>query len=444
MELNEWKKKNSAARKYAHFDEKVSLNRIWSYISCPQNIKSHGFYPFIHYTKKFIKFKNGEIKEKTREICYSAHIDRYIYSYYGFLLNQNYNDYVMKHEINDVAVAYRDNLKKSNIHFAKQMFDFIRNSKECYVIIGDFTHFFDSLKHNYLKEQICKVMGVDRLPNDYFAVYKNITKYSKWELVSLLKLNGLKDTISGIVTLNSKERAISKQDFKNNKNIYVHKNDKDYGIPQGSAISAVLSNIYMIDCDEKISALVRQYNGLYMRYSDDFVVVLPKSNQNEFIMQFKEIYSIIKNIDNLILQPDKTQIYEYNNSIIKSCNSLVFNDVPDTNNIINYLGFIFDGNKITIRDKTVTKYYYRLYRKLKTIRKQKGYIKGKRISCKEVYEKYSIKGAHLKDSNGRVKGNFITYIHRVNEVFSEEEFTCTIPERHMFKIRKKLKKVFKS
>lgn len=48
------------------------------------------FYPFIYYEKKFNKFtrKDG-IKEKSRHLCYSAHIDRYIYSYYGYLLNQD-------------------------------------------------------------------------------------------------------------------------------------------------------------------------------------------------------------------------------------------------------------------------------------------------------------------------------------------------------------------
>ena len=54
MDLYEWKTKNANARKYAHFDEKVSLDKVWDYISDPTNIVKHGFYPFIHYEKKFI------------------------------------------------------------------------------------------------------------------------------------------------------------------------------------------------------------------------------------------------------------------------------------------------------------------------------------------------------------------------------------------------------
>ena len=35
-----------------------------------------------------------------------------------------------------------------------------------------------------------------------------------------------------------------------------------------------------------------------------------------------------------------------------------------------YLGFAFDGIDITIRDKTTSKYYYRMYRKVDDIKKQ--------------------------------------------------------------------------
>ena len=64
MDLYEWKTKNVNARKYAHFDEKVSLDKVWDYISDPTNIVKHGFYPFIHYEKKFNKFTRKQIKSQ--------------------------------------------------------------------------------------------------------------------------------------------------------------------------------------------------------------------------------------------------------------------------------------------------------------------------------------------------------------------------------------------
>lgn len=205
MELEEWEEKNAKARKYAHFDDKVSLEKVWNYISVPSNVEKHGFYPFIHYEKKFNKFNRengkGHIKEKSRHLCYSAHIDRYIYSYYGYLLNQEYNKYLERHSMNMVAVAYRDNLHKSNIHFAKIAFDCIKEVGECFVIIGDFSNFFDSLDHKYLKKQMCNVLEVNMLPPDYYAVFKNITRYSIWELTELLKINDLEDTEEDIQKL---------------------------------------------------------------------------------------------------------------------------------------------------------------------------------------------------------------------------------------------------
>ena len=435
MELCEWAQKNESARQYAHFDLKVSLKNVWSYISNPNNVVKHGFYPFIQYERKYIKYSKKGKKEKTRKLCYSAHIDRYIYSYYGYLLNQKYNKYMAKRNIDMVSVAYRDNLRKNNIHFAKHAFDFIKETDKCMIIIGDFSDFFDSLDHVYLKQRMCELIEKERLPADYYAIFKNITQYSTWNLIDLLKLNGLKDTVKDRKILNSKNRVLSKGDFKRYVKEYSIKNKEICGIPQGSAISAVLANIYMIKIDEEINELITQYNGLYMRYSDDFIIVLPEKTEEGLENILFEIQEKIK-VAKLTLQEDKTKKYRYENYTVKNCNGC--------KNEIDYLGFSFDGENITIRDKTISKYYYRLYRKIKTIEKRQGYtIKGKRISCKNLYEHYSIKGAYLKGENGRVKGNFLTYVKRAQKIFGEQESINSKTKRHMLKIRRKLDKVFK-
>lgn len=446
MEIQEWKEKNKQARKYAHFDEKVSLEKIWDYISKPNNVSKHGFYPFIHYSKTFNKYKKcqgkGEIKEKTRELCYSAHTDRYIYSYYGYLINQAYNEYMKTHGMDMVAVAYRDNLKKNNIHFAKVAFDYIRKFEECYVIIGDFTHFFDSLQHDYLKKRLCNVLGEEYLPEDYYAVFKNITKYSIWELVDILELNGLNDTEDDIKRLNGKRRALDLIEFKKNKSKFIKPHNEKFGIPQGSAISAALANVYMILADETLNEIAKTNSGLYMRYSDDFIVVLPEIGREDFKRIFNQIISEINAVPKLDLQAEKTQIFQYENMKLTSCNNLFLDNIENGKNVIDYLGFSFDGKEITIRDKTITKYYYRLYRKLNTIVKSGGYTSsGKRISCNNVYEKYSKKGARLKDRDGNIKGNFITYVQRAQKVFGEESIDKKT-KNHMAKIRKRLKQVF--
>lgn len=439
MNLQEWKNKHKKKRYYAHFDTKVSLNQVWNYINDPRRVASHGFYPFINYTLSFLKFhkeSENKTKLKTREICYSAHIDRYIYQYYSYKLNRIYNMRVKKDNIENSVIAYRDNLHKNNIHFAKKAIDFIKNQEECYIIIGDFTKFFDSLDHRYLKEMLCDLLGSKQLPPDYYTVFKNITKYSTWKLEDLLQLNGLKNKRKDIEVFNKLERAISPERFKELKKKFVTPNRDGYGIPQGSAISAVLSNIYMLHFDKSINDYIVKNDGLYMRYSDDFIIILPKKDLNNFKNQFEHISSVIQAIPRVQLEPEKTQLFEYGSGKIKSCNKDILKDVGNGKDFMNYLGFTFDGQNVSLRAKTVSKYYYRLYRKLKTIVKSDGITKnGNRVSCKNVYLRYSVKGASIGD------GNFITYVKKAERIFKNEKEVAKVSRRHMQKIRKQLKKV---
>lgn len=172
-------------KKYIHFDEKVSLylDSIRKYVLNPDSIATHSFYPFIHFTKKQNKFGK---EKKYREIRYCCHLDRCVYQRYSFLLNFIYNKHVENIGINDVAIAYRDNLNKNNIDFAKEAFDSIKQMSPCTVIVGDFTDFFDNLDHDYLKNALCKLLNVDKLPNDYYAIYKNITRYASWDWSDLV------------------------------------------------------------------------------------------------------------------------------------------------------------------------------------------------------------------------------------------------------------------
>lgn len=434
MKLEEWKTRSRNNRNYAHFDNKVSLKNVWNYINNPNNIQTHSFYPFISYTKTFRKYSNNKgIQIKERKLCYSAHIDRYIFQYYGYKLNQLYNIRAERDNINYCAIAYRDNLHKNNIHFAKKAIDFIREKENCNIIVGDFTKFFDSLDHGYLKDMLCELLNVKVLPTDYYAVYKNITKFSTWDMTSILELNGLPNSIVGLEELNKLDRALSFELFKKYKKGNVIKNVDNFGIPQGSAISAILSNIYMLELDNHLNDYVSDANGLYMRYSDDFIIILPSERDNVFKKQFDYINHLIKSIPRLDLQPDKTQIFKFDNGVLISNNEFVLENVENSKNLLNYLGFTFDGKIVAIRDKTISKYYYRMYRKLKTIIKNNGRTKNdKKISCKNLYDKYSIKGAYFG------KGNFISYVLRSEAVFGRGEAINRGTKNHMQKIRKGL------
>ena len=129
-----------------------------------------------------------------------------------------------------VAIAYRTDLGGSNITFSKQAFEFIRRNAPCYVMIGDFTGFFDNLDHQYLKRQWCSLLDERFLPEDHYAVFRNVTHYSKWERSDLLKLNGLPDTKEGVKLLNKKSAVLTKEQFQQNRSHIITHPDP-FGIP---------------------------------------------------------------------------------------------------------------------------------------------------------------------------------------------------------------------
>lgn len=95
-----------------------------------------------------------------------------------------------------------------------------------------------------------------------------------------------------------------------------------YGIPQGSSMSALLSNIYMIPFDLKIKKLAEEVGGMYRRYSDDIIFVCSKDHRNEVQEKIKS--AILERGDNLKIHPieddnpnSKSQCYDFSSEKIK-------------------------------------------------------------------------------------------------------------------------------
>ena len=119
-----------------------------------------------------------------------------------------------------------------------------------------------------------------------------------------------------------------------------------------------------------------------MRYSDDFIIVLPYERDAEIADFTSYIFSYVESMKGLIdLQKEKTSCYTYKDEVIYE------GDQPSS---INYLGFLFDGKSIRIRPRAITKYYYRMRRKAHAIGRSNWISsKGRRISAKELYSIYS-------------------------------------------------------
>ena len=408
---------------YPHFDAKIHWRSVKSQVEDEHYVSHHAFYPFIHYKQVMHKFPkkfvgNSAIemrdKPKERDIMYSAHVDRYIYEYYAYKLNMIYNRYLQEHGLGKCAIAYRTNLHKNNIHFAKEAFDRIRSQKDCLVVIGDFTKYFDKIDHAYLKQSLCNLLSVATLPDDHYAIFRSITKYAWMELSEIRKYKNLKRK-----EFNNLDRIFTPDEFRSFKKEHLHKNLNNFGIPQGSAISAVYSNIYLTDFDLQMNNLCRNYNGFYRRYCDDFIVVLPyNADLNQHYID--AIFQIKNRVKNLELEPQKTQLLHYNEGTITSVNECYLTDVPNGNNLISYLGFTFDGSQVRIRSKTIAKYYERMYSKADNIVKAEHFLPdGKRISKRKIYRLYSYKGKATASRDPK-QGNFLSYVDRAAEIFSNE------------------------
>lgn len=410
-------------KSYTHIDQKKNGKDYLYKVRSPEWIVRHGFYPFIHFEmtfKKYVEKTNGqkEKKPKVRKIYYAAHVDRFIYEYYGNELNNIYNDYTKKNGINNAVIAYRNNKHGlNNVDFAKEVFEFISKSKNSYIFIADFSDFFDNLEHSYLKSMINIVSNKKQLDDAEYKIFKSITQYSYLKKDDIINFKNI--TVKEAKGL---DKFFETSEFQECKKKYLHRHIENYGIPQGSSISSVYANVYMIEFDKMINDYVTSKGGLYRRYCDDIIICIPTDrldlDNNEIINHKKYISGVKDTIPRLIINDDKTEQYLFSGNIFKDCRNI--------ETVINYLGFSFDGDNVRLREKSLFKYYTRAYKKVRLVNLKKGQD---RIAAKKaLYRSYTHLGdvrnrAGKKDSKGKTYyGNFITYARNAHQKFSNS--TC--------------------
>lgn len=397
-------------RRYIHFDEPLNLKHAEKLVMNPDNVASHSFWPLIRFDVNIKKIsqdkKTKEIKTKpkVRPISYAAHSDSLIYSFYCENLSKLYEDRIKKEEIDDVVLAFRS-LGKNNIDFAKKAFDEIKLRQNCSVIALDITKFFDTLSHKKLKHSWKNLINLDRLPKDHLAIYNSVTKFSyvdREKLFELLKISNSNPRSDGrkrICTPKEFREIVRTQDIIESNPL---KNEKK-GIPQGTSLSALLSNIYMLEFDIAASRFAKQYNGKYMRYCDDMLFIMPLGS-GKLTEDFAE--DKIKELE-IEINPDKTD----------RCDFIAKSGLLSTKKPLQYLGFLFDGERTIIRSAAFAKYSNRVKRGVslaKQTMRRKNEIKNS-LGCpetnlykKQIFSRYS----HLG------KRNFIRYGYKAANILN--------------------------
>ena len=477
-DLDNWYK----TKKYPHIGQ-PSKNRqkTISYIKNSRKIAIHGFAPFIHknistnrYRKSYDSdgklINNGKRTDrstKDRDIYYANNLDSNIYAYYSYMLNTHYEETLEEKSLTEVVTAYRkspedpnvirNRPKRNNIDFADEVFQNIRNQvsidHDIIAIAFDIENFFPSLNHRILKQTWCDVLKTDRLPADHYNIFKNITKFSYVEENHLFNL--FKDRV--IVRKNNGSlvtKPIERIEHLYNKNAIAYCEMQDIheirrkglirtskrvngnltiaGICQGSAISATLANIYMLDFDEVIYEEILKIGGLYRRYSDDMVVICPVGYKSHIIQLFESKIKEIK----LNIHNKKTQIFHFSVHEGRIICRQEFNGkiTPySANRNFEYLGFSFDGEYVRLKTSSLANYY----RKMKKGVRRSGFYSSKinndtrgEIFRKRLYKRYSYIGAKRCIKYKRVQGttnqwyhnkhavnwgNYITYARKAHE-----------------------------
>lgn len=443
---NEWCEKiedDFKVKGYFHFDHKFDFPKrkleLRHLLADPQKLSKHPFLPLVKIVLKTPCFRYQEnereygLETKKRPISFASHFDTYLYSYYSFVLTKKYQEYIRKNKFDRCVLAYRSDLNgKCNIQFSKEVFDYIKNKGECTAVALDIKGYFDSIDHNKLKEKWCTILNLLELPEDQYKIFRSLSKYTylnkdsilKHFNVELKKLEKKPLTILDVMgdgTFNEKFQHLRGHNLmviNESHEVMPDGKKRFYGIPQGSAISALLSNIYLIDFDQKMHERANKEGFLYRRYCDDILFVCDTKKASE--LQKDAIEEIEKY--HLIIQDKKVELIEFftnSKGQIRAYNlKKIKEELPSLLNASNeqhfyknlqYLGFEFNGKNILIRPGSISRYFRKMKgRIIKTVvMAYSENSKGDRIFKQQIFSRYT----HLG------KRNFLHYAYNASKQF---------------------------
>jgi hypothetical protein len=341
----------------------------------------HPFYPFLRRNQHWTKFPKkgtepGKADVKDRPISYAAKLDAFIFSYYRETLYDHYERELKRLGLSQCVLAYRHipfqtgKGGKCNVHFADHAFRIIRSLGSCTTFALDIRQFFENLDHERIKQVWWQLLGSrapkrksQLLPDDHYNVYKAVTQYSFIDrdmaykklghLAEVPSASGRKQWRFTLPRNDFPPQICGPRQFRAELKGLIRHNSNPFGIPQGSPISDLLANAYMIDFDREMNQLISQAGGSYFRYSDDILIILPDRAENwaETLAATEDVLK--RTAPRLELKGTKTQVHRYKpigggpdqeQRLVSSSKG------PDG---MEYLGFRYDGKKVYLRNTTI-------------------------------------------------------------------------------------------
>ena len=409
-----------AKKPYPHFDLPLGRRKASWYVRDPQNVAQHTFHPLIQYNLVRPRIKKCEVGDckgfikdpKLRTIAYPAHKDGYIFSYYKSLLEKPYESWLNQNCLNEAVTAFRGSIRENNITLAKKAFDFIKVHPDCEIIATDIESFFDRIDHAILKSIWQRFLGEMTLPADHFAVYKAVTRYSVVEKHRIYNKLGLPLTRGGKKS-RTIQRLCTPRQFRDkivlSGLVQPHGGaELGIGIPQGTSLSPLLSNMYLADLDLDMHGLVMGIGGRYWRYCDDILIILPEGKSEDVLGTLDHCLTSLK----LTRSRDKTQIL--NSDDLRSRQQL------------QYLGFIFNGESVLVRPSSVHRYHRKIkkgtlaagYRRERETERSSEQAPFRQQSLYNMYSELPLRGIKIRRRKKSLpyKGNFTHYLSRAAKV----------------------------
>jgi RNA-directed DNA polymerase len=377
-------------RGYRHFDAQVGAS-FAERISQAKAVESHSWLPLIRYEKRTKRYKPDKHKTvyKPRQIMYASHRDACILSKYARDLSRQLDEHYERAGLGQHVIAYRK-LGKSNYHFSADALRFARAQPGCIVLCYDVSGFFDNIDHAILKNRLKRILKVAELPRDWFAVLRHVTRYSAVK----------KQTLADHPRFGSKLSEKSREPIATiaeiiAEGIPIESNANKFGIPQGTPISSVFSNLYLLDLDERMVEICQQHSALYQRYSDDILIICNADDEALITSAFQSQLT-----GHLLSLNDK-----YERTVFDSSNCKTFQ----------YLGFNISIDGAVIRSSSLARQWRKARRSISRTKRigAAAIASGKayKIFTKKLRKRFYPVGAR----------NFSSYARRSARVFGSKK-----------------------
>lgn len=384
----QFQKKFIGSRGYPHFDTLINLfnsehiGKLQKLMASEVAILRWKFMPFVRKDQRNRRYRHKPVSYqpvrhrnqkkythiKSRPIMYASHYDACLFAFTNFILSKPYEDELVNRGLEKNVIAYRSIAGSNNVTYAKQAFDYMQSKDEFACLLIDIRGFFDNIPHQALFLSIEKILGYE-MDDALKYIISNVTGFRyvlEDEVIKELK----KKKRPYFVPVGEKAMRLSKiEDFNAliNNDTFIRKNNKPVGFPQGSPISGLLANIFLMGFDEWLVKKIDKYSvSFYQRYSDDMLIVCPLGEVESL---YNAIHKELEKIG-LKLSTNKTELFTKTNGKLQNSLDILEPASEHKRENVQYLGLEWDGRQIILRPSTIGR---RLRPRNKLMRKFWGY-----------------------------------------------------------------------